>query len=288
MTTTAAPLPRRLASLVRIEHTVFALPFAYVGAFLAVDDWPGAADLWWITVAMVGARTLAMALNRLLDAELDARNPRTATRELPSGVLTRAQVLGLSAVALAVFLLAVFQLDPVVRWLWPIPVAMFVLYPYLKRFTWLCHAWLGACLGLAPVGAWLAVTGTAPWEAWAIGAAVLLWVAGFDLFYSLYDADHDRVEGLHSWAVRFGERGVFLGARAFHVGTVALLAGAGAGLGSDVFYWLGVAVVAALLAYEHSLVRPGDLRRLDAAFFTVNGVISIAFFAFVALDVLVG
>ena len=288
MSTTAAPLPRRLASLVRIEHTVFALPFAYVGAFLAVDGWPGLGDMVWVTVAMAGARTLAMALNRLVDAELDARNPRTASRELPSGALTRVQVAALCAVALVVFLVAVFQLDPIVRWLWPIPVAMFFAYPYLKRFTWLCHLWLGACLGLAPVGAWLAVSGTAPWESWAIGGAVLLWVAGFDLFYSLYDLEHDRVEGLHSWPVRFGERGAFLGARSFHTGTVVLLALAGLGLGVDLFYWLGVAAVAALLAWEHSLVRPGELQRLDAAFFTVNGVISVVFSAFVALDVLVG
>jgi 4-hydroxybenzoate polyprenyltransferase len=286
VTTTAAPLPRRFASLVRIEHTVFALPFAYVGAFLAAADWPGLHDLFWITVAMVGARTVAMALNRLVDSEVDARNPRTASRELPSGALTRRQVLALTALALVVFLVAVFQLDPVVRWLWPVPVAMFVVYPYLKRFTWLSHTWLGACLGLAPMGAWLAVTGSAPWEAWAIGGAVLLWVAGFDLFYSLYDLEHDRRAGLHSWAVRFGVHGVFLGARAFHVGTVALLAAAGLGLQVGVFYWLGVAAVAVLLAYEHVIVRPDDLRRLDAAFFTVNGVISVVFFAFVALDVL--
>jgi 4-hydroxybenzoate polyprenyltransferase len=283
----AAPLPRRFASLVRIEHTVFALPFAYVGAFLGADGWPGLADVVWVTLAMAGARTLAMALNRLVDAELDARNPRTATRELPRGALTRAQVLALCGLALALFLVAVWQLDPIVRYLWPIPVAMFVVYPYLKRYTWLCHFWLGACLALAPVGAWLAVAGTAPWEAWAIGGAVLLWVAGFDLFYSLFDVEHDRQEGLHSWAVRFGERGAFTGARVLHAGTVALLAIAGAGLGTSVWYWLGVAATAALLAYEHSLVRPGDLRRLDAAFFTVNGVISVVFFVFVALDVLV-
>jgi 4-hydroxybenzoate polyprenyltransferase len=287
VTTAVAPLPRRLASLVRIEHTVFALPFAYVGALLAVDGWPGLGEMIWVTVAMVGARTLAMALNRLVDAELDARNPRTAGRELPSGALTRMQVVGLSAAAFAVYLVAVFQLDPIVRWLWPIPVAMFVVYPYLKRFTWLCHLWLGACLGLAPVGAWLAVSGTAPWEAWVLGAAVLFWVAGFDLFYSLYDVEHDRLEGLHSWAVRFGERGVFFGARALHALAVLCLAIAGAGLAVGAFYWLGVAAVAGLLAYEHSLVRPGDLRRLDAAFFTVNGVISLVFVGFVALDVLV-
>jgi 4-hydroxybenzoate polyprenyltransferase len=287
MTTAAAPLPRRLASLVRIEHTVFALPFAYVGAFLAAAGWPGGGEVVWVTVAMAAARTLAMALNRLVDAELDARNPRTASRELPSGALSRAHVLVLIGAALVTFLVAVFQLDPVVRWLWPVPVAMFFVYPYLKRFTWLCHFWLGGCLGLAPVGAWLAVSGAAPWEAWTIGGAVLLWVAGFDLFYSLYDLEHDRSEGLHSWAVRFGERGVFLAARAFHTGTVTLLGLAGLGLDIGVAYWLGVAATAALLAYEHAIVRPGDLRRLDAAFFTVNGVISVVFFAFVALDVLV-
>jgi 4-hydroxybenzoate polyprenyltransferase len=285
VTTVTAPLPRRLASLVRIEHTVFALPFAYVGALLAVDGWPGLDAMAWVTVAMVGARTLAMSLNRLIDAELDARNPRTASRELPSCALTRGQVAALSGASLAVFLLAVSQLDPVIRWLWPIPVAMFVVYPYLKRFTWLCHAWLGACLGLAPVGAWLAVTGTAPWEAWTLGLAVMFWVAGFDLFYSLFDLEHDRAEGLHSWAVRFGERGVFHGARALHAGAVALLALAGVGLDVGVAYWLGVVATAALLAYEHSIVRPGDLRRLDAAFFTLNGVISVVFLAFVAIDV---
>jgi 4-hydroxybenzoate polyprenyltransferase len=287
MSVATVPLPRRLASLVRIEHTVFALPFAYVGAFLAVDAWPGLANMVWITVAMVGARTLAMSVNRLVDAELDARNPRTAMRELPTGALTRAQVVSLCLLALAVFLVAVFQLDPIVRWLWPVPVAMFVVYPYLKRVTWLCHVWLGACLGLAPVGGWLATTGAAPWEAWAIGAAVALWVAGFDLFYSLFDLEHDRAEGLHSWAVRFGERGVFEGARVFHLGTVVLLAIAGLGLDVSVFYWLGLIATAALLVYEHAIVRPGDLRRLDAAFFTLNGVISVVFFAFVALDVLV-
>lgn len=285
MSTAAAPsLPRRFASLVRLEHTVFALPFAYVGAFLAVDGFPGLHDLVWITVAMAGARTLAMALNRIVDAGLDARNPRTASRELPAGSLSRLQVWVLCAASFALYLVAVFQLDPVVRWLWPIPVALFVVYPYLKRLTWLCHLWLGACTGLAPLGAWLAVTGSAPWEAWALFAAQGLWVAGFDLFYSLFDLDHDRAEGLHSWATRFGERGVFAGARAFHAAAVALLGAVGAGLSAGPLYWVGVAAVALLLLYEHALVRPGDLRRLNAAFFTVNGVISVVFCLFVVLD----
>jgi len=281
---TALAYPARFARLVKIEHTVFALPFAYVGAFLAVDGVPTAHDLLWITVAMVGARSLAMGLNRLIDAGLDAHNPRTARRELPTGLLSPVQVALFCAASLAIFLVAVYQLDPLVHWLWPIPVAGFVIYPYLKRWTWLCHLWLGAVDGLAPVGAWAAITGSIPWEAWALGGAVALWVAGFDLFYSLLDLEIDRAQGLQSIAVRFGERGAFLAARAFHLGTVALLVAAGLGLDVGVLYWLGVAAVAVLLAYEHSLVRPGDLRRLDTAFFTMNGVISVAFFLFVLVD----
>jgi 4-hydroxybenzoate polyprenyltransferase len=272
--------------LVKFEHTIFALPFAYVGAFLAVQGVPSGHDLLWITVAMVGARSLAMALNRLIDARIDAANPRTASRELPSGALTSAAVVAFCVLALVVYLLAVWELDPLVRWLSPIPVAMFVVYPYLKRFTWLCHLWLGAVDGLAPVGAWAAIKGELPWQAWALGAAVAAWVAGFDLFYALFDVDVDRQQGLHSWATRFGERGAFQGARALHLSTIALLAAAGSGLDVGVLYWVGVAAVAALLLYEHTLVRPGDLRRLDAAFFTMNGVISVAFFAFVLADVL--
>ena len=189
--TAVAEYPRRFASLVKIEHTIFALPFAYVGALLAVDDVPSAHDLLWITVAMVGARSLAMGLNRLIDSRIDAANPRTAGRELPSGLLSITQVAVFCALSLAVFLVAVFQLDPVVRWLWPIPVAAFVIYPYLKRWTWLCHVWLGAVDGLAPMGAWVAITGTLPWETWALGAAVAFWVGGFDLFYSLFDREVD-------------------------------------------------------------------------------------------------
>jgi 4-hydroxybenzoate polyprenyltransferase len=276
--------PLHFARLVKIEHTVFALPFGYVGAFLAVEGAPSVAQLFWITLAMVGARSLAMALNRLIDAEIDARNPRTAGRELPAGRLTRAHVAAFCVVSLALFLVAVWQLDPLVRWLWPIPVAAFVIYPYLKRFTWLAHLWLGAVDGLAPVGAWVALTGELPWEAWALGGAVAAWVTGFDLFYALLDVDVDRRERLHSWATRWGVRGVFGGARVLHAATVLLLAAAGLTLDVGALYWLGVAAVAALLVYEHALVRPDDLRRLDAAFFTVNGVISVVFCAFVVAD----
>jgi 4-hydroxybenzoate polyprenyltransferase len=282
-----AALPVRYARLVKIEHTVFALPFAYVGAFLAVDGAPSAHDLLWITVAMVGARSLAMALNRLIDAGIDARNPRTAGRELPSGQLSVLQVALFCAASLALFLVAVWQLAPKTHYLWPIPVAGFVVYPYLKRWTWLCHLWLGAVDGLAPVGAWVAITNHLPWQAWLLGAAVALWVAGFDFFYALFDVEVDRGEGLHSVATRFGTRGSFAAARLAHAATVACLVGVGLGLSVGVLYWLGVGAVAALLVYEHTLVHHGDLRRLDAAFFTMNGVISVAFAAFVIADAVV-
>ena len=286
MTEALVRYPRLFASLVKVEHTVFALPFAYIGAFLAVDGVPRAHDLFWITVAMVGARSLAMALNRLIDAGIDARNPRTAGRELPRGVLRPWQVLLFSLASLAVFLVAVYQLAPIVRWLWPIPVAAFVVYPYLKRWSWVSHFWLGAVDGLAPLGAWAAITNELPWEAWALGGAVAFWVAGFDLFYALFDLDVDRAQGLHSLAARFGVGAAFAGARLCHAATVAFLVAAGLGLAVGVLYWIGVVAVAGLLLYEHSLVSPRDRRRLDMAFFTMNGVISVTFFAFVLGDVL--
>jgi 4-hydroxybenzoate polyprenyltransferase len=284
MSTAVAPLPARFARLVKIEHTIFALPFAYVGAFLAVGRTPTAHDLLWITLAMVGARSLAMALNRLIDRGIDARNPRTASRELPSGQLSAGQVVVFCVASLALFLVAVWQLDPLVRWLWPIPVMGFVVYPYLKRVTWLCHFWLGAVDGLAPVGAWVAITGKLPWQSWALGAAVAFWVGGFDLFYALFDVEVDRAQGLHSIVTRFGMRGAFLGARLSHVLTVAALVAAGLGLAVGALYWIGVGAVATLLLYEHLLVSPRNLRRLDTAFFTMNGVISVAFFVFVLID----
>jgi 4-hydroxybenzoate polyprenyltransferase len=275
---------RDLLGLVRFSHTLFALPFAYVGSFLAVNGVPSAHDLVWITVAMAGARSLAMGLNRLIDAGIDARNPRTAGRELPRGLLQPWHVAVFCLVSLAVFLVAVYQLDPLVRWLWPIPVAAFVFYPYLKRVTWLCHVWLGAVDGLAPVGAWVAIRGDLPWQAWILGAAVACWVAGFDLFYSLFDVEIDRAQGLYSVATRFGVPAVFFGARALHLATIGFLVAAGLGLSVGALYWLGVGVTAALLAYEHALVSPGNLGRLNMAFFTMNGVISVVFFVFVLAD----
>ncbi|MGA9762328.1 MAG: UbiA-like polyprenyltransferase [Gaiellaceae bacterium] len=281
---------RRLVALVKLEHTLFALPFAYVGALLAfrsADAFPGWEQLLWITLAMVGARSLAMGVNRMVDREIDARNPRTAGRELPSGRLELWQVAAFCLAALALLALATLRLAHVVRYLWPIPVAAFVVYPYLKRATWLCHFWLGATIGLAPLAAWLAVGKALTVAPFALWIGVACWVAGFDLLYGLFDLQVDREQGLHSFAVRFGVSATFWAARLLHLVTVAALAVAGV-LGSAGIIWeLGVAAVAALLLYEHLIVSPGNLRRLNAAFFTVNGVIAIVFLAFALVDSLV-
>ena len=286
MTTTAVSLPRRFASLVKLEHTVFALPFAYVGMLLALGESPSAADWLWVTVAMVGARTLAMSLNRLIDAEIDARNPRTKAREIPAGLLTRGQVVAFCVGALVLFLIAVWQLDPVVRWLWPIPVALFVVYPYTKRFTWLCHLVLGCSIGLAPLGAWLAVGGGAAWAPFMIAAAVALWIGGFDIIYATTDVDFDTREGLYSLPKRFGIGPALMVTRVCHLLAVILLIAVGVMLGLGPAYYLGLAVVAALLGYENSIVHPDDLSRVNVAFFTLNGVISVVFLAGVLVDVL--
>ena len=284
---TATPVyARRLVSLVKLEHTVFALPYAYAGAILAAGQVPDAQLLAWITVAMVGARSLAMALNRLIDAGIDARNPRTARRELPAGLLTPAQVGAFAAASLAVFLVAVWQLPPVTHVLWPIPVAGFVIYPYLKRFTWLCHPFLGAVDGLAPVGGWVAVTGTVDWQAFLLGGAVALWIGGFDIIYATMDLEIDRREDLHSIPRRFGVGTALLVTRIAHAGSVALLIWLGINLGLGPLYWLGLAIVAVLLAYENSIVSEDDLSRVDMAFLQMNGVIAMVFLAGVLADAL--
>jgi 4-hydroxybenzoate polyprenyltransferase len=275
---------RRLASLVRLEQTVFALPHAYAGAILGAGGSPGVRLLAWITVAMVGARSFAMAMNRLIDHAIDGRNPRTARRELPAGLLSRMQVWAVAAASLLIFGAAVSQLAPITRMLWPLVVVPMVLYPYAKRFTPLSHLALGVTIGLAPVGAWVAVTDSVDWQAFLLGGAVALWVAGFDVIYATADIEVDRAEGLHSLPADFGLARALLATRVMHAGTVALLAGLGAALSLGPAYAVGVAVVAALLAYENAIVRPHDLSRVNAAFFTLNGLISLAFLAGVIAD----
>jgi 4-hydroxybenzoate polyprenyltransferase len=279
---------RTFASLVKFEHTVFALPHAYAAFALAHDDTNGSwiADLLWVTVAMVAARTLGMALNRLIDARIDARNPRTAIREIPSGKLSPGAVVGLCAVSLALLIVSTTQLHPVTRWLWPIPVVMFVLYPYTKRFTWACHLILGATIALAPVGAWLAVRGELNAMIVVMWLAVAAWVAGFDLIYATQDVDFDRAEKLHSIPARFGIPAALRLARVLHVITFAGLLAVVALEALNPLALIGLVVVGALLLYEHSLVRADDLTRVDAAFFTVNGYIGVVWMAAVLLGLL--
>jgi 4-hydroxybenzoate polyprenyltransferase len=283
--TDAAVLARRFSSLVRLEHSLFALPYAYVGAILAVDGWPGWSAIVWITVAMVGARSLAMALNRLIDAEIDAANPRTSRREIPSGLLSRAQVWALCAAALVLLLVAVWQLAPVTRWLWPIPVAMFVVYPYLKRASALCHLWLGVSIGLAPVGAWVAVTDDVSWQPFLIGAVVACWIAGFDVIYATMDLEHDRRAGLHSLPADYGLPRALLATRVLHGLAVVAMVGIGLELDLGAAYWAGVAICAVLLVYENRLVKPDDLSRVNAAFFNVNAILAAIYLVAVVLDV---
>ena len=284
----AVSKPTLFARLIKIEHSVYALPFAYAGAFLAAAGLPSWSDLLWITVAMVGARSAAMALNRLIDAELDARNPRTAARELPAGRLGRREVWVFTVVSVALLVLAAFNLSPPCRYLWPIPLAAFVLYPYTKRFTWFCHYALGLTLGLAPAAAWVAVTGGVAPQAWLLFFAVGLWVGGFDVIYAVFDLDFDRAHGLHSVPVAVGERGALVVAAVSHVATVVLLAAVGLLSGLDWIYWLGLVVVAAVLAWPHVDIARRGLPRVGMSFMTVNGAVGLLYGAVVIAAVLAG
>jgi 4-hydroxybenzoate polyprenyltransferase len=279
----SASKPALFARLVKIEHSVYALPFAYAGAFLAARGWPTWEQLLWITVAMVGARSAAMALNRLIDAELDARNPRTAARELPAGRLGRREVWLFTIVSVSLLVLAAFQLSEPCRYLWPIPLAAFVLYPYAKRFTWFCHYALGLTLGLAPAAAWLGVSGRLGAVPWLLFFAVGLWVGGFDVIYAIFDLDVDRREGLHSVAVAVGPRGALLVAAASHVATVALLVAVGALCGLGPVYWIGMVAVAALLAWPHLDIARRGLEHVGMSFMTVNGAVGLLYGAVVVV-----
>jgi 4-hydroxybenzoate polyprenyltransferase len=271
--------------LVRFAHTVFALPFALAGAFLARHEVPGAARLGWILLAMVGARSLAMVLNRLIDARIDALNPRTAGREIPAGRLTRAQAVAFAAVSLAALLVAVSQLPEITWYLWPIPVAGFVLYPYTKRFTWACHLVLGAVIGIAPLGGWIAVTGEFALAPILLGLAVTAWIAGFDVIYALLDIDFDRAHGVKSIPARFGPGPALWITRVLHVAAVGLLLAAGLVADAGALYVAGVAACALVLLHENLTVTPGDPARVVRAFGTSNMVMSVIFFAFVLAEV---
>ena len=278
---------RRFASLVKFEHSIFALPFAYSAAFLAQMKVPGFWRMFWITLAMVAARSFAMALNRLIDQQIDARNPRTSGRELPAGRLKRWQVWVFAAVSLGVLVGSTFGLPVITRYLWPVVVIPLVVYPYTKRWTWLCHLVLGVAIGFGPVGAWVAVTGSTPPKALLIGAAVGCWIAGFDVTYSFMDVTVDREQGLHSIPADLGARAGLWSTRLLHLVAVALLAATGVVQGADFVYYLGVGVCALLLAYENWLMRKADLEKVGVAFMTMNGIISVVFLFFTTLSLLV-
>ncbi len=270
---------RHFLDAIRFEHTVFALPFAYVAMVLAAGGWPGWGVVIWVTLAMVGARTLAMSLNRLADRSLDARNPRTAGRHLPTGLLTPGQVTAAAAASAALLFLSAWMLNPLCLWLSPLAVIFLVGYSYTKRFTWLTHWILGFTDGIAAGGGWIAVSGMFAPPTFILWFALTVWIAGFDLIYACQDVDFDRRAGLHSFPARFGVAAALRWAQLCHLATVAAFVLLGLQTGLGWVYWVGVVVAAGLFVYEHSLVSADDLSRLDVAFFNVNGYIAVILFA---------
>jgi len=285
---------RVILEMIKFEHTLFALPFALMAALLAARDphsgrvhLPGHV-LFWILMAMVGARSSAMAFNRLVDLEFDRRNPRTAVRALPAGQLTPPQVWLFVLLTTGLLVLSAWALNPLALALSPVALAVIWGYSYTKRFTALCHLVLGVAIGIAPSAAWIAVRGRLDWAPVLLTAAVMLWVGGFDIIYACQDVEFDRKTGLHSLPARLGVAGALWVSRLMHLATVALLLVLPrlAPLGG--LYYAGVAVAAALLVYEHRLVKADDLSQVNAAFFTVNGWVSIGLFLFTAADIFSG
>jgi 4-hydroxybenzoate polyprenyltransferase len=291
----AASKARLFLDAIKFEHTVFALPFAYLGMVLAArgaHGWPGWDKLIWITVAMAGARTLAMTLNRLIDASFDALNPRTANRALPRRLLRPAEMSVLAVVSGGVLVFAAAQLNPLCLKLTPVAIIFLTGYSYTKRFTWLCHAFLGLTDGIAPIGGWLAVNPTLSVANWVppllLGLAVAAWVGGFDLIYGCQDIAFDRAHGLHSIPARFGPAVALQVSEMMHGASIGLLAAVGGLLGLAWPYWIGVGAASWLLIWEHRLVHPDDFSRLDVAFFNMNGYIALSVFCCSLAAVLLG
>lgn len=277
---------RTALEMIKFEHSVFALPFALLGALLGAGGLPTGRQLFWIIVAMVGGRSAAMAFNRITDLRYDAANPRTAARELPTGKLSLRFAWVFVVISSAVLIVAAWQLNPLALKLSPLVLAILLFYSHTKRFTTLTHWVLGFCLGMAPAGAWVAVRGTLDVAVIPLMLAVMFWVAGFDIIYACQDVEFDQRTGLHSLPARMGIAGALWVARGLHVLMVILLAWLALVTGAGWLARAGLGVAAALLAYEHSLVRPDDLARVNAAFFTVNGFISVLLFVFWGLDIL--
>lgn len=273
---------------IRVEHTIFALPFAYATLFLVAGGWPSIDDFIWITLAMVGGRTLGMGLNRIIDARVDAANPRTATRAIPAGRLSSAKAAAFTAAAAVLMIVSVYQLHPVCRWCWPLPVVAMTVYPYAKRFTPFAHLFLGLVYFMIPTAVWIAVTGQLSVVAITLGIGAALWVAGFDIIYACQDVEVDRREGLRSIPADYGVPVALGVARAFHAGFIVCLYIVAQMIHAGSWYYAGILLVTLAFIYEHRLVSPRDLSRVNAAFFTVNGVVSIVLFVLIALEMVTG
>ena len=269
---------------IKFEHSIFALPFAVAAAFMVAEGWPDWVQFGWVLVAMVTLRTFAMAANRLVDAEIDRRNPRTADRALARGIIGKPEVIGYMVVSAVVFVVAAWQLDPLALLLSPIPILVAFTYPYLKRFTWLAHFGIGAVYVIVPPAVSIALTGTMPMEYVLLGIAALFWVSGFDVLYAIADIDFDRSNGLHSIPAKFGIAKSLFIARILHAVTILFLGLSMLQAEVGVFAMLGIVVVGVLLAYEHSLVKKDDVSKLNLAFFTMNGIIAVVFAVFIVLD----
>ncbi|SEN25121.1 UbiA-like polyprenyltransferase [Paenibacillus sp. OV219] len=280
-----------ILEMIKFEHTIFALPFAFMGSLLGAvmleNRLPHFAEIGWIILAMIGARSAAMGLNRVIDRVIDAKNPRTAKRAIPAGLLKVGEVSLFIAVSFVVLFVAASQLDPICMKLMPIAVFLLVLYSYTKRFTWLCHVILGLTIGLAPLGGWVAITGEFEASAWVMYGSVVCWLAGFDIIYACQDFDFDRKEGVHSIPARFGQAGALRLARGFHLITA---------IGFISLFWLtplswlyliGALVSVGMLCYQHMIVRPDDMSRVQTAFFTMNGTLSVVLFVSALLDLVV-
>ncbi|MGO9380159.1 MAG: UbiA-like polyprenyltransferase [Dissulfurispiraceae bacterium] len=271
--------------MIKISHSVFALPFAFVGALLAARGMPAFHDIFWIAVAMVGARSGAMGLNRIIDRKIDAHNPRTSNREIPSGKIKVRDALFFTAVSLGVMVLAAYQLNRLCLMLSPLAIAILVLYSYTKRFTWASHFVLGLAIAGAPLGAWIAIRGSLNIEIVPLAVAVILWLAGFDILYALQDIDFDKQQGLFSIPRRFGIRKSLIISRVLHSFTFGLFIVTGIIFSLNAWYFIGLVIVGIFLTYEHSLVKPNDMSKLNMAFFNMNGYISITILIFTLISV---
>ncbi len=286
----AAGLGRKIRvtlEMIKFEHSIFALPFALIGAMLAVHGWPAWRQIFWLIVAMVAARSAAMTFNRIVDRKMDALNPRTRMRALPAGRLSLRFAAAFTVASCAVLVLAAWELNPLAFRLSPVALAILLLYSYAKRFTLFTHVILGVADGLSPVAGWIAVRGDVSLSVILLGVAVALWVAGFDLIYACQDVDFDRAHGVHSAPRRFGVAAALYASMAFHAAMLAILVIVARREHLGLLALAGIGAVGLLLAYEHSLVRPKDLSRLNAAFFTINGTVSIIFFITWAADLLI-